>query len=57
MFIARDLSLQGAGQMLGQRDVIRRGVGPGIFLDWPPELAEGSTTMQKQISLDVVEMP
>lgn len=57
VFIGRDLSPQGAGQMLDQRDSIWRGVGPGIILHLSPELAEGSTAMQKQISLDVVEIP
>lgn len=32
VFSGRDLSLQGAGQMLGQRDGVWRGVGPGIIL-------------------------
>ena len=57
VFIGRDLSLQGAGQMLGQRGGIWKGVGPGVILHLSPELAEGSTAMQKQIPLDVVEMP
>lgn len=46
VFIGREVSPQGAGQMLAQRDSIWRGVGPGVILDlsW---LAEGSTAMWK----------
>lgn len=57
VFIGRDLFLQGARQMLGRRDGIWRGVGPDVILHSSPELAEGSTATQHQISLDAVEMP
>lgn len=46
-FTGRDSSLQGAGQMPGQRDGVWRGAGRGIILHLSPELAEGSTAVQK----------